>query len=91
MAETDLPKQIDFYLKQENFNKIKKAMDAKANKTQQDIDEFNKAVKEMNASVNSYNQAVQNINTQRTTILNNWESAEKAFNDTHMPYYKNRI
>jgi hypothetical protein len=88
MAETDLPKQIDFYLKQENFNKIKRAMDAKPNKTQQDIDEYNKAVKEMNAGVNSFNQAVQNINTQRSTILNNWDAAEKAFNDTHMPYYK---
>ena len=63
MAKNDIPKLTDFYLKQENFDKIKKSMEAKgSNRTKQDVDEYNKAVKDMNASVNSFNQLNQDLN-----------------------------
>jgi len=88
MAETDAPKITDFFLKEEEFEKTKKTMDAKSDRSKQDIDAYNKAVKEMNAAVNTFNQANNNINTSRNKVLANWENADKVFADTHMPHYK---
>jgi hypothetical protein len=70
-AETDLPKLTDFYLKQENFDKIKKAFDAKpeSKRTKEDVDGFNKAVNEVNAAINSFNQANNKVNQGRKQVL----------------------
>ncbi len=87
-AETDIPKLTDYYLKEENFEKLKKEMDGKSSKTQADIDAYNKAVKDINASVNSFNQTNTTINNNRTQVVQNWENTEKSFSDTHMPYYR---
>ena len=87
-AEKDIPKMLDFYLKEENFQKIKKSMDLKGNKTQADVDAYNKAVAQMNAGVNDYNQLNNTVNNSRNQMLNDWEKNEKAFTDLHMPYYK---
>ncbi len=87
-AETDIPKMLDFYLKQENFEKIKKAMDAKSNRTKEDVDAYNKAVNEINAGTNAYNQTNQTVNNNRNQITEAWEKTEKSFTDLHMPYYK---
>jgi uncharacterized protein YoxC len=89
MAKNDIPKLTDFYLKQENFNKIKKSMDAKgSNRTKDDVNEYNKAVKEMNESVSSFNQLNQDLNKRRQETSQNWENSEKSFKDDLMPYYK---
>jgi len=89
MAKNDIPKLTDFYLKQENFDKIKKSMEAKgSSRTRQDVDEYNKAVKEMNASVGSFNQLNQDLNKQRQEVSTNWEKSERGFKDDLMPYYK---
>jgi hypothetical protein len=89
MAKNDIPKLTDYYLKQENFDKIKKSMEAKgSNRTQQDVDQYNKAVKDINASVNSFNQLNQTLNSRRQEEVQNWENSEKAFRDELIPYYK---
>jgi hypothetical protein len=89
MAKNHIPKLTDFYLKQENFDKIKKSLEAKGNnRTQQDVDEYNKAVKEMNASVGSFNQLNQDLNKRRQEVNEQWEEAERGFKDDLMPYYK---
>lgn len=89
-AENDLPKLTDFYLKQENFEKIKKAFDAKpeSKRTKEDIDAFNKAVNEVNAAINSFNQTNNKVNQGRKQVLDNYEKAEKEFSDRNMPYFK---
>ena len=89
MAKNDIPKLTDFYLKQENFDKIKNSIEAKGNnKTREDVDQYNKAVKDINASVNNFNQLNQDLNKQRQVVVQNWENTEKAFRDEVMPYYK---
>src|SRR3984957_7812538 len=89
MAKIDIPKLTDYYLKQENFDKIKKSLEAKGNnRTQEDVDQYNKAVKDINASVNSFNQLNQNLNSRRQEVVQNWENAEKTFRDELIPYYK---
>lgn len=90
MAETELPKVEDFYLKQDNFDKLKTSMDAKPadSRTQQDVDAFNAAVKDINNSVKTYNQGNETMNNGRKTAFDNWNNTEKTFMDTHMPHYK---
>ncbi|MFP5041722.1 hypothetical protein [Parasediminibacterium sp. JCM 36343] len=90
LAETEIPKMTDYYLKEENFNNIKKSFDSKSasDRTKEDVDAYNKAVKEMNAGVNSYNQTNNNANNIRNSIVNNWNSTEKSFMDSNMPYFK---
>ena len=89
MAKNEIPKLTDFYLKEENFNKIKKSLEAKgANKTKEDVEQYNKAVKDINASVINFNQLNQDLNKSRQEVVENWEKAEKAFRDELIPYYK---
>jgi hypothetical protein len=76
----------DYFLKEENFAKMKKQFDAKGSKrTQQDIDQYNKGVNDMNAASNTYNSTNNELNKQRTSALNNWNSAVKKYMDGYMP------
>ena len=86
-AEKDLPKITDFFLQEENFNKIKKATDLKPQNslTKADVDAFNKAVKDYNNSVNSYNQLNNNTNNSRKQIMDNWNNSNQQFLDAHIP------
>ncbi len=89
-AENDLPKQMDYFLKKENFEKVKKAFDAKSQseRTKKDVDAFNDGVKEINIATNTFNEVNTKVNSGRDEALNNWNEAEKSFTDSHMPYYK---
>ncbi len=77
----------DFFLKEENFNKLKKNFDSKPalKRTQQDIDQYNKGVNEINAAVNEYNSANKELNKQRETALDAWNSTVKKYLDNYMP------
>ncbi len=90
MAENDVPKLTDYYLKEENFEKMKKSFDIKpaSNRTKDDVDDYNKAVKEINGAVNVYNSTNQKCNTTRNQAVDNWNQTKKTFYDTHMPYYQ---
>jgi hypothetical protein len=89
MAQNEIPKLTDFYLKEENFDKIKKALEAKgSNKTKDDVDQYNKAVKDINSSVSSFNELNQDLNKRRQQVVEDWEKAEKEFRDELIPYYK---
>lgn len=88
-ADKDVPKLTDFFLKQEEWEKIKKTFDDKpaGQRKQPDIDAYNKGVKDINDAGKSFNQTNETLNKGRTQALNDWNSAEKKFADTHMPYY----
>ena len=89
-AEKDIPKITDYFLKQENFEKMKKSFENKSesSRTKEDVDNFNKSVKEINNAVNTYNQSNDQLNKSRHEMIENWNSTENSFNNTHMPYYK---
>lgn len=88
MAENDIPKQMNYFLKKENFEKIKKAYEAKGSPTKTDVDAFNAAVKDVNNSSGTFNEINNKTNSLRNEELKNWNDAEKTFADNHMPYYK---
>lgn len=77
----------DFFLKEENFKKLKKQFDSKpsSKRTQQDVDQFNKGVNDINAAGSAYNSLNNDLNKQRNTNLNGWNNAVKKFMDTYIP------
>ncbi len=77
----------DFFLKEENFAKIKKQFDAtpSSRRTQKDIDQYNNGVKDMNDAANAFNATNNELNKQRTRGLNDWNKAVKSYMDTYMP------
>lgn len=89
-AEQDIPKQTEYLLKNENFEKIKKSFNAKSpnQRTKEEVDAYNKAVKEINNAVAVSNEAGNKNNEGRNQVIDNWNEAEKNFNDAHTPYYK---
>jgi len=89
-ASTDIPRLTDFYVKEEEFGKLKKSFESKgsSSRTQADVDAYNKAVKDVNASAKAFNQTNQKVNSARTQAINEWNDAEKKFADDHMPHYR---
>ncbi|MEO9022791.1 MAG: hypothetical protein ABI237_18075 [Ginsengibacter sp.] len=90
MAEQDLPRQTDYFLKNENFEKIKKSFEDKSKKerTKEEVDTYNKSVNDINTALKTFNTVNQSINETRSNLLDNWNEAEKNFADNHIPYYK---
>ncbi len=83
-------KMTDYFLKKESFESLKKNFDAKRqnNLTQKDVNEYNNAVNDMNAALNDYNNLNQQLNKERTSILNNWNKNVSRFFDQYMPVQK---
>ncbi len=77
----------DFFLKSDNFAKLKKQFDAKtgSRRTQKDVDEYNKAVNDINTAVNDFNKSNTEFNKQRSTGLDGWNKAVKDFLDNYIP------
>lgn len=90
MSEKDVPKMTDFLLKSENFEKLKRSFDAKQQKdrTQQDIDQYNKAVNDLNAGVGVFNTTAKYLVDTQNDLINNYTKTDKDYADRHTPYFK---
>jgi hypothetical protein len=90
MAENDLPRMTDFYIKEENFEKVKRSFESKPqnNRTQQDVNAYNKAVNEMNAAIGVFNSTAKTTNETAASVVNGYNKADKEFGDKHTPYFK---
>jgi hypothetical protein len=77
----------DYFLKQENFARIKKQFDSKpaSKRTQQDIDQYNNAVNDMNAASKVFNATNNDLNKERTDALNDWNKTYSKYMDEYMP------
>ncbi|MBS1636550.1 MAG: hypothetical protein JST26_11595 [Bacteroidetes bacterium] len=86
-AEKKLKDASAFYVKKENFEKIKTAFDAKApaSRTKADVDQYNKAVNEYNQASNQFNGVINECNQKRSQLLDNWNKAAASFTDRHVP------
>jgi hypothetical protein len=89
-AENLIPKLSDFFLKEDNFEKMKRSFEAKpaASRTKTDVDEFNKAVKDINSAVEEYNKTNAHLNQKHQLMIELWEKTDRAYAETHMPYFK---
>ncbi len=86
-ASQKISEIINFQLKQENFEKMNAALEAKrpADRTKEDIDNFNKAVKDYNEAVAKINALHNDLNKKRGTFLEQWNKATENFLDKHVP------
>jgi len=86
-AEKQIPGLSEYLLENDEFSKIKKAFDTKAatDRTQTDIDVYNKAVGDFNTAVNNSNKIVNDTNAARQKILDHWENTRKRFMELHVP------
>jgi hypothetical protein len=78
---------IDYFLKAENFMKIKEGFDQikEKNRTQENADEFNNAVTEMNAAVEAYNKVNEVNNKTRGSLIDDWNTVADKFTNKHVP------
>lgn len=86
-CETKVPVISNFLLKEDNFTKIKKAMDVKreSERTKEDVDSYNAAINEFNGLVQTYNTTTQTLNQERTKVVGNWNKTSNAFLDKYVP------
>jgi hypothetical protein len=87
---TKVSEQVDYFLKKENFEKIKKAFEAKRqnDRTQADVDKYNQAGKEFNASVARYNSTNNDLNKKRSESYSNWNNSVDSFLGKYVPRYR---
>ncbi len=86
-ATIDIPKLTDYYLKSENFQKVKSNFDQikEKSRTQKDVDTFNAAVNDMNAASKTFNATNESLNTQRGKYIDAWNRTAQKFTDKHTP------
>lgn len=87
MEASRMQAATDFILKEENFEKLKKNFESRpaSKRTKQDIDQYNDGVKEINTAVNDYNLTTKEVNKERQSAIDAWNSAVKKYLDDYMP------
>jgi hypothetical protein len=80
----------DFLMTEEAFARLKKNFESKSasQRTQKDIDEFNKGVADINAAINTYNSTNNAVNKARDKALATWNGTVKKYLDEYMPYQR---
>jgi len=80
----------DYYMKQETFDKLQKAVDSKSpsERSQQDIDKYNKGVKDINLAVQVYNKNNKELNDLRNKFNDDWNNTVEVFFSKHTPRYR---
>lgn len=91
-ADNKIEAITNYYLKAENFATIQKSFDQKKEKdrTQDDVDQFNKAVNESNAAGERFNTTINEVNKNRTANLGRWNTSVDKFTDRHVPKGKSK-
>lgn len=86
-ATNQIPGMLDFFLAKENFEKIKKTVEAKpkGSVTKEEVDQYNAALTKYNESITIYNTKNTELNTKRTKLFNEWNAAGDAFLDKQIP------
>lgn len=86
-SQKELPFMIDFFLKKENYNKLKTTIEKMpaAKRTQADVDKYNKAVEEFNTSVNTFNNSNTSLDKTRAELINAWNKVSASFLNKHVP------
>lgn len=81
----DFATLTDFFIKKDNFEKIKKSFEAKSKRkrTKQDIKKYNKATKQYNAAAKKANKILNSGNKSRQRYLEAWNKKVEEFFNRH--------
>lgn len=86
-AENKIGTYADFLMKETEFNKTKKAFEAKKSAaTKADVDAFNASVTAYNNAINDFNKLNTELNNARAKVMTHWELTRKRFLDHHVPH-----
>ncbi len=86
-AKTKMQPITDYLVQEETFEKIKKATESNSNRSQADVDAYNKAANELNKLGAAYNKTNKELNDSRSRLLNDWNNALETFFSKHTPRY----
>lgn len=86
-AENKIPVQLEYFMKNDQFQKIKSAFDLikSSKRTQADIDKYNNAIDELNVAMEKFNAINTSLNKERSKLLDNWNNKSNSFLDRHIP------
>ncbi|MCR9141670.1 MAG: hypothetical protein NXI24_05415 [bacterium] len=86
-AAREVPVLTDFLLRQDQFESIKKAFEAKppAQRTRADVDNFNAQVNQVNAAGTKSNATNERLNRERVAQINRWNQVNERFLSRHIP------
>jgi hypothetical protein len=88
-AKNKVAISTSYFLKNESFEKLNKAMQSKpaSQQSEVDINAYNAAVKEINSAVNVYNKNNKELGENRNKLINDWNNSAQAFLSKHTPRY----
>jgi hypothetical protein len=86
-ADRLIPLQLEFLLKKEQFESLKRNFDAlrPEDRTREAVGEYNRLVSEMNALGGRYNQINAELNQRRGRLVNQWNATNETFLSRHIP------
>ena len=86
-ATDKTPGLIDFLMKNENFEKVKKTFDGKepSGRSQDEINQYNLAVKDINNASNKFNSVNNTLNNNRKLITNDWDNTVNSYLEKYVP------
>jgi hypothetical protein len=86
-AEAKTPMLTEFLVMNEDFEKIKEALEKtpERKRTKKQVDDYNKKVKQLNKGANTFNKINNDLNTKRQQVINKLNVANQNFLSKHIP------
>ena len=84
-AKEKTPILTAYLVKSDDFQKLKKEMDGKSDRSQDDVNKYNAAVKDLNDAVNLYNKTNNELNQTRTRLISELNGSIETFMSKHIP------
>ena len=84
-TEKDFPFIYSFLKEMEEFEKFATDLNANTNRTQADVDLYNKRVNEINVKSQEFNKRVNIMGEKRAQFINQWNQASTTFIERHVP------
>ena len=84
-AENDTKLLTDFVVENDKVAKANAALSKKKERTQKDVDEFNKMVEAVNKKSTSLNQQMEKSNNKRSQLLDGWNNSTLQFTSKYVP------
>ena len=79
--------EIDYFLKQENYNKINQVYNTKDRMlhSKEEVDQYNKAASELNNAAKKFAAVNNSLNQMRETTINNWNNMVQNYLERYIP------
>lgn len=84
-TEKEFPFIYTFLKEMEDFEKFSSEMNAKTDRTQEDVDLYNKKVNEINVKTQEFNRKINYMGEKRAQFINQWNLTSNAFIERHVP------